>query len=52
MQQAVNHDKYRMPEKRMVVRQNKTPHTSPSVVGVHFSVGKKIGEGSFGIIYQ
>ncbi|KAJ1993781.1 Palmitoylated plasma membrane-bound casein kinase [Coemansia sp. RSA 1358] len=52
MQQAAQHDKYRMPEKRMVVRQNKTPHTSPSIVGVHYRVGKRIGEGSFGIIYQ
>lgn len=27
-------------------------HTSNNIVGVHFKVGKKIGEGSFGIIYQ
>ncbi|KAI8854971.1 kinase-like domain-containing protein [Chytridium lagenaria] len=26
--------------------------SSPNVVGVHFKVGKKIGEGSFGIIYE
>ncbi|KAL7320089.1 Palmitoylated plasma membrane-bound casein kinase [Mucor circinelloides] len=26
--------------------------TSNNIVGVHFKVGKKIGEGSFGIIYQ
>lgn len=26
--------------------------TSKNIVGVHFKVGKKIGEGSFGIIYQ
>ncbi|KAJ1518033.1 casein kinase I [Coelomomyces lativittatus] len=26
--------------------------TSPNVVGVHFKVGKKIGEGSFGVIYE
>ncbi|KAJ2519362.1 Palmitoylated plasma membrane-bound casein kinase [Coemansia sp. RSA 1939] len=52
MQQTAHHDKYRMPEKRMVVRQNKAPHTSPNIVGVHYLVGKKIGEGSFGIIYQ
>ncbi|KAI8334223.1 kinase-like protein [Chlamydoabsidia padenii] len=26
--------------------------TSANVVGVHFKVGKKIGEGSFGVIYQ
>ena len=25
---------------------------NPNVVGVHFKLGKKIGEGSFGIIYQ
>lgn len=24
----------------------------PNVVGVHYKVGKKIGEGSFGIIYE
>ncbi|KAI7866066.1 casein kinase I isoform gamma-1 [Spinellus fusiger] len=33
-----------------------TPHsilsTSHNVVGVHYKVGKKIGEGSFGIIYE
>lgn len=28
------------------------PRTSNNIVGVHFKVGKKIGEGSFGIIYQ
>ncbi|PVU91747.1 hypothetical protein BB561_004230 [Smittium simulii] len=27
-------------------------HTSPNVVGVHYRVGKRIGEGSFGIIYE
>ncbi|KAJ3081213.1 casein kinase I, partial [Quaeritorhiza haematococci] len=26
--------------------------TSPNVVGSHFKVGKKIGEGSFGVIYE
>ncbi|KAJ3052246.1 casein kinase I, partial [Rhizophlyctis rosea] len=26
--------------------------TSPNVVGVHYKVGRKIGEGSFGIIYE
>ncbi|KAJ3326669.1 casein kinase I [Blyttiomyces sp. JEL0837] len=26
--------------------------SSPNVVGVHYKVGKKIGEGSFGIIYE
>ncbi|KAJ2618017.1 Palmitoylated plasma membrane-bound casein kinase [Coemansia sp. RSA 1365] len=36
----------------MVVRQNKTPHTSPNIVGVHYRVGKRIGEGSFGVIYE
>jgi hypothetical protein len=25
---------------------------SANVVGVHFKVGRKIGEGSFGVIYQ
>jgi hypothetical protein len=32
-----------------------TPSTSTSshnVVGVHYKVGKKIGEGSFGVIYE
>ncbi|KAI7866741.1 kinase-like domain-containing protein [Spinellus fusiger] len=32
------------------------PHTNPSashnVVGVHYRVGRKIGEGSFGIVYE
>ncbi|RKP11528.1 kinase-like domain-containing protein, partial [Piptocephalis cylindrospora] len=27
-------------------------HSSPNVVGVHYRVGKKIGEGSFGVIYE
>ncbi|KAJ2287484.1 Palmitoylated plasma membrane-bound casein kinase, partial [Coemansia sp. RSA 2706] len=36
----------------MVVRQNKAPHTSPNIVGVHYRVGKRIGEGSFGVIYE
>ncbi|ORX88801.1 kinase-like protein [Basidiobolus meristosporus CBS 931.73] len=27
-------------------------YPSPTVVGVHFRVGKKIGEGSFGVIYE
>ncbi|KAI8345145.1 kinase-like domain-containing protein, partial [Mortierella sp. GBAus27b] len=27
-------------------------HSSSNVVGVHYRVGKKIGEGSFGIIYE
>ncbi|KAJ3417272.1 casein kinase I [Chytridiales sp. JEL 0842] len=31
---------------------SKLPSTSPNVVGVHYKVGKKIGEGSFGIIYE
>jgi serine/threonine protein kinase len=26
--------------------------TSPNVVGVHYRVGRKIGEGSFGVIYE
>jgi len=26
--------------------------SSPNVVGVHYKVGRKIGEGSFGIIYE
>jgi hypothetical protein len=26
--------------------------SSPNVVGMHYKVGKKIGEGSFGIIYE
>ena len=26
--------------------------TSSNVVGVHYKVGRKIGEGSFGIIYE
>ena len=25
---------------------------SPNVVGVHYRVGRKIGEGSFGVIYE
>jgi casein kinase 1 len=29
-----------------------SPGNSHNVVGVHYKVGKKIGEGSFGIIYQ
>ncbi|KAJ2025064.1 hypothetical protein GGI09_008346, partial [Coemansia sp. S100] len=52
MQQAAPHDKYRVPDRRMAVRQNKTPHTSPNIVGVHYRVGKRIGEGSFGVIYE
>ncbi|PVU87987.1 hypothetical protein BB560_006411, partial [Smittium megazygosporum] len=27
-------------------------HASPNVVGVHYRVGKRIGEGSFGVIYE
>ena len=30
----------------------KLQSSSPNVVGVHYKVGKKIGEGSFGIIYE
>jgi hypothetical protein len=26
--------------------------STPSVIGVHFKIGRKIGEGSFGIIYE
>ncbi|KAJ1646087.1 Palmitoylated plasma membrane-bound casein kinase [Coemansia asiatica] len=52
MQQAVPHNKYSVPDKRMVTRQNKTLHTSPQIVGVHYRVGKRIGEGSFGVIYE
>ena len=26
--------------------------SSPNVVGVHYKVGRKIGEGSFGVIYE
>ncbi|KAJ2892164.1 Palmitoylated plasma membrane-bound casein kinase [Coemansia aciculifera] len=52
MQQAAPHDKYRVPDRRMAVRQNKAPHTSPNIVGVHYRVGKRIGEGSFGVIYE
>lgn len=28
------------------------PDARPSIVGLHFRVGKKIGEGSFGVIYE
>ncbi|ORZ03216.1 kinase-like domain-containing protein [Syncephalastrum racemosum] len=31
---------------------NNQPFSSHNVVGVHYKVGKKIGEGSFGIIYE
>lgn len=31
---------------------NQPPSTQNNVVGVHYKVGKKIGEGSFGIIYE
>ncbi|KAI9316038.1 kinase-like domain-containing protein [Dichotomocladium elegans] len=31
---------------------NGNPFSSHNVVGVHYRVGKKIGEGSFGIIYE
>jgi hypothetical protein len=27
-------------------------HSSPNVVGVHYRVGRKIGEGSFGVLYE
>ncbi|OMH85146.1 Casein kinase I-like protein [Zancudomyces culisetae] len=27
-------------------------HVSPNVVGVHYRVGRKVGEGSFGVIYE
>ncbi|KAI9022400.1 kinase-like domain-containing protein [Hyaloraphidium curvatum] len=37
----------------VVVAQPAKPHAAgPNVVGVHYKVGKKIGEGSFGIIYE
>jgi casein kinase 1 len=26
--------------------------SSPNIVGVHYKVGRKIGEGSFGVIYE
>jgi casein kinase 1 len=29
-----------------------TPAHSSNVVGVHYRVGKKIGEGSFGVIFE
>ncbi|RKP23767.1 kinase-like domain-containing protein [Syncephalis pseudoplumigaleata] len=31
---------------------NHSLHSSPNVVGVHYRVGRKIGEGSFGVIYE
>jgi hypothetical protein len=27
-------------------------NASPNIVGVHYRVGKKIGQGSFGVIYE
>ncbi|KAJ2161311.1 Palmitoylated plasma membrane-bound casein kinase [Coemansia sp. RSA 552] len=35
----------------MVSHQSKGPH-SPNIVGVHYRVSKRIGEGSFGVIYE
>ena len=28
------------------------PSPAPNIVGVHYRVGKKIGEGSFGVIFE
>ncbi|KAJ1672549.1 Palmitoylated plasma membrane-bound casein kinase, partial [Spiromyces aspiralis] len=39
------------PERRGSSRRSMQP-SSPNVVGVHYRVGKKLGEGSFGVIYQ
>ncbi|KAJ1953839.1 Palmitoylated plasma membrane-bound casein kinase [Dipsacomyces acuminosporus] len=39
-------------ERRMISRRNQLQHASPNVVGVHYRVGKRIGEGSFGVIYE
>jgi hypothetical protein len=30
----------------------KSQNVSPNIIGSHYKVGKKIGEGSFGIIYE
>ncbi|KAI9277873.1 kinase-like domain-containing protein [Sporodiniella umbellata] len=41
-----------MPEHYRQTRNSSTTVTSSNVVGVHYKVGRKIGEGSFGIIYE
>ncbi|ORZ05466.1 kinase-like domain-containing protein [Absidia repens] len=39
-----------MPSQRQ--SQNRSSSSTANVVGVHFKIGRKIGEGSFGVIYQ
>jgi casein kinase 1 len=42
-----------MPDHYRKARTNSSSSvTSSNVVGVHYKVGRKIGEGSFGIIYE
>jgi hypothetical protein len=37
---------------RQNAKSKSSSSTSSNVVGVHYRVGKKIGEGSFGVIYE
>ncbi|KAI8335100.1 kinase-like domain-containing protein [Chlamydoabsidia padenii] len=41
-----------MATQRRSPRNSSVAISTPSIVGVHFKIGKKIGEGSFGIIYE
>ncbi|KAI9354357.1 CK1/CK1/CK1-G protein kinase [Zopfochytrium polystomum] len=40
------------PQAQTTSSSQKVHSSSPNVVGMHYKVGKKIGEGSFGIIYE
>ncbi|KAJ1918152.1 Palmitoylated plasma membrane-bound casein kinase [Mycoemilia scoparia] len=40
------------PERRSSRHRSNMQPSSPNVVGVHYRVGKKLGEGSFGVIYE
>ncbi|KAG1469749.1 hypothetical protein G6F56_003077 [Rhizopus delemar] len=41
-----------MPDHYRPTRNSSSSVTSSNIVGVHYKVGRKIGEGSFGIIYE
>ncbi|KAJ1993276.1 Palmitoylated plasma membrane-bound casein kinase [Dimargaris cristalligena] len=49
-QQVVKFNAYQ--PSRQSASNGRMQYSSPNVVGVHYQVGKRIGEGSFGIIYE
>lgn len=47
-----NHHHAGLPHSSAKPSSSKSASMSANIVGVHYRVGKKVGEGSFGVLYE